>query len=201
MPIHLVRVSKASQIGTNFWMLRDATFFYILPAITYVGKEDRKGGLGKHVVVSLIKAYKNCGLNVTTHYVLKSLALARNLLGKNTTILGTARSYRRKISSVDQLGENMPLYYTSKFVFSPPPKNIMLLSCIARKNIVKYLLSSLQNTFKVDDDAKTKPKAILDNNAINGTINTTDKVEKVQMRTCHSIKKQNAEHASQTKQR
>ena len=82
-------------------MLRDAITFYVLQAIAYVGKEDREEGLGEHVLMSLIKAYKNCGLNVTTDNVLRSLVLARDLLQKNTTIFGTVRSHRREILSDD----------------------------------------------------------------------------------------------------
>ena len=49
----------------------------------------------------------------------------------------------------------MPLY-TSKFVFTPPQENIMLLSYKAKKNKVEYLFSFLHNAFEVNNEAKKK---------------------------------------------
>ena len=166
---------KPAKFGIKFWMLCDATTYYVLQAFPYVGKEDREGGLGEHVVLSLMEAYKNCGLNVTTDNLFTSLALARKLLERNTTIIGTIRSHRREIPSDVQLGKNTPLY-TSKFVFTHSQENIMLLSYKAKKNKVVYLLSSLHNVMEVDDKAKKKPRAILDYNASKGGVDTADEM-------------------------
>ena len=80
-------------------MLRDATTFNGLRAISFVGPENQEGGFGEHVAILLMEAYKNCGLNVTAENFFTSLTLARNLHEKNTTIVGIVRSHDREIPS------------------------------------------------------------------------------------------------------
>ena len=63
-------------------------------------------------------------------------------------MLGTMRAHRRKIPLEAKLGKGAALY-SSTFLFTPPEKNIMLLSYKAKKNEVVYLLSSSHKTTTV----------------------------------------------------
>ena len=92
-----VHAPKASKICCNTLSAMWRYDLVVLRTFSYVDKEDRNVWLGDQVVLSLMKAYKNCGLNVTTDNFFTSLALARKLLERNTTIVDTIKSRRREI--------------------------------------------------------------------------------------------------------
>ena len=54
--------------------------FYIFRAFSYVGKEDQKGGLREHVKLSLMEAYKSCGIKITTNNFLRFWILLESYL-------------------------------------------------------------------------------------------------------------------------
>ena len=58
---------KPAKFGIKFWMLCDATTYYVLRAFPYVGKEEDRAstGLGEFVILTLLEPYRNAGLNVT----------------------------------------------------------------------------------------------------------------------------------------
>ena len=71
---------KPAKFGIKFWMLCDATTYYVLRAFPYVGKEEdlASTGLGEFVTLTLMEPYRNAGLNVTCDNFFTSLSLAKN---------------------------------------------------------------------------------------------------------------------------
>ena len=108
MSIHKLYTPKTSKIWYKALNAVGCYDLYALRIVIIVGKEDRKGGLGEYVVMSLMQEYKILGFNVTIDNFFKSLALARNLLEKNTKILGNIRFYQREIPSDVQHGKELP---------------------------------------------------------------------------------------------
>src|ERR1044072_1530924 len=90
--------NKPDKFGIKFWILADLTTKYCLNMDPNLGKnERRKENLGTHVVMKLIEPYVGRGYNVTTDNFFTSLDLARKLLNKQTSIVGTVRLNRREI--------------------------------------------------------------------------------------------------------
>ena len=158
-------------------MLCDATTYYVLRALPYVGKEEDRAstGLGEFVTLSLLEPYQNAGLNVTCENFITSLSLAKKLLQQHTTIVGTIRRHRREIPNEIRFEKDAALY-SSNFFFTLPPESIMILSYKAKKNKVVFLLSSEHKTVEVHEGEKRKPKAILDYNKNKGGVDTANEM-------------------------
>ena len=165
---------KSAKFGIKFWMVYDTTISFVLRAFPYVGREERKVGLGEHVTLSVMEPYKNTRLVITTDNFFTSLSLARRLLLSNITMLSTIRAHRREILPEAKLGKGATLY-SSTFLFTPPDENILLLSYKAKKNKV-YLLSSRHKTTTVNYGEQKKSQAILHYNATKGGVDTADEM-------------------------
>ena len=69
---------KPAKFGIKFWMLCDATTYYVLRAFPYVDKKDQAStGLGEFATLSLLEPYRNAGLDVSCDNFFTSLSLAK----------------------------------------------------------------------------------------------------------------------------
>ena len=125
---------KSAKFGIKFWMLRDATTYYVLRAFPYIGiEEDRAStGRGEFVTLSLLEPFRNAGLNVTCDNFFTFLSLPKNLLQQYTMIVGTIRGHRREILNEIRFKKD-PVLYSSKFFFTLSPERIMMLSYKTKK--------------------------------------------------------------------
>ena len=90
--------SKPAKYGLKFWVLADATSYYVSNLQLYAGKyESRTEELGMHVVLSRTSYLYKTGRNVTCDNFFTSLKLARKLSLERMTLVGTFRSCRREV--------------------------------------------------------------------------------------------------------
>eukprot|EP00064_Thunnus_orientalis_P012093 superscaffoldBa00001814_g12127 len=71
---------------------------YLLNGFPYLSNDETRPGhqtLGESVVMKLVEPYVGKGRNVTTDNFFTSLTLAKNLLKKNTSLVGTVNKTRR----------------------------------------------------------------------------------------------------------
>ena len=79
---------KTVNFGIKFWMVFDATTYFVRRTFPYAGKEDREVDLAEHVTGPLMESYKNA----TTNNFFTFFSLTRNLLQSSITMVGTIRA-------------------------------------------------------------------------------------------------------------
>ena len=120
----------------------------------YLGKDDEGvTSLGTHVVVTLMEPYFGRGYNVTTDNFFTSVELAKKLLDKRTSVVGTVRLNRKEIPASSKLATHNSIFSSSDSL-----------------NLVKYqtkqlktvaLLSTLHKGAACQTDGKKKPESVL----------------------------------------
>jgi hypothetical protein len=150
--------NKPDKFGIKFWVLADLNTKYCLNIMPYLGKDEaRVSSLGTHVVMSLMEPYYGRGYNVTTDNFFTGLDLARKLLQKKTSIVGTVRLNRREIPPSSRLALHESLFYKNDSV------HVVKYQAKAKKTVV--VLSTLHKGSARQQDGKKKPDSILYYNA------------------------------------
>ncbi|XP_034385702.1 uncharacterized protein LOC117728888 [Cyclopterus lumpus] len=112
------------------------------------------------------------GRNVTCDNFFTSYELARLLLLRDNTVVGTVRKNRREIPPA-LLSSKRRDVFSSKFAFTP---NVTLVSYLAKKSKNVLLLSTRHAAGDVSDRADAKPVIVLDYNRNKGGVDNLDKV-------------------------
>uniref|UniRef100_A0A674PP83 PiggyBac transposable element-derived protein domain-containing protein n=2 Tax=Takifugu rubripes TaxID=31033 RepID=A0A674PP83_TAKRU len=92
--------SKPDKFGIKFWVACDLKTKYVCNILPYLGKDPtwpRGERVSESVVMRLMEPFLDEGRNVTTDNFFTSLSLAKRLLSRNTTILGTVNKIRQEI--------------------------------------------------------------------------------------------------------
>jgi len=92
--------SKPGRYGIKFWILSDSKLSYVYNMETYIGKKPNAGrevNFGEKVVLDLLEGIDSAGRNVTCDNFFTSLSLARKLLEKNVTLVGTIRKNKPEL--------------------------------------------------------------------------------------------------------
>ena len=109
--------SKPDKFGIKFWILAEVDSKYCFQIMPYLGRdEERVEALGTHVVMKLSEPLWYKGYNITTDNFFTSAALAKQLLQKRTTLVGTIRSHRRELppQSIRRLDLHNSLFYETE---------------------------------------------------------------------------------------
>jgi len=147
--------SKPDKFGIKFWILADLNTKYCLNMIPYLGKdEQRTQNLGTHVVMKLTEPYFGRGYNVTTDNFFTSLDLARKLLDKQTSIVGTVRLNRREIPPLTR-----PSTLHDSSFFSSGSVSLVRYQAKPKKAVV--MISTMHSGAICQADGKRKPECIL----------------------------------------
>lgn len=99
-PFTQFMANKPDKFGIKFFVACDLETKYICNVIPYLGKDKsrpREERLSEHVVMSLLEPFLDKGRNVTTDNFFTSVSLAKRLLCRNTTLLGTVNKVRREV--------------------------------------------------------------------------------------------------------
>ena len=153
---------KPAKFGIKFWMLCDATTYHVLRAFPYVGKEEDRvsTGLGEFVTLSLLKPYRNAGLNATCDNFFKSLSCKKTLA---TTYNNSGYHHRtsKRNSEWNLLWKRCCSLFIQFFLYIATLEHHDT-QLQNKKNKVVLLLSSEHSTVEVHEGEKRKPKATLD---------------------------------------
>lgn len=82
-----------------------------------MGKDERREcsiPLGVFVVLKLMEPFTGCGRNVTTDNFFTSVSLAKKLLAKKTTIVGTIRGNKRELPKLAKESKDEIARFSSK---------------------------------------------------------------------------------------
>ncbi|TWW61346.1 hypothetical protein D4764_05G0014360 [Takifugu flavidus] len=146
--------SKPDKFGIKFWVACDLNQIRLqYPPISWQGPHSALWG--ESVVMRLMEPFLDEGRNVTTDNFFTSLSLAKRLLSRNTTILGTVNKIRQEIPlSTRQMHRNE---FTTQ-VFSSTGATLTVYAPKRKKTV--YVLSSMHSMIQTQDTAKKKPNTI-----------------------------------------
>ena len=150
--------NKPDKFGIKFWLAVDVDTKYILNAIPYLGKEESRAPsqrLSDWVVMNLMQAYLGKGRNVTTDNFFTSYSMAKQLLQKKTSIVGTVNKVRRELPPS---AKKQATRYSTVLLKTDDVATLTIYQCKPTKNVC--VLSSLHMSVGVDSPEKHKPETI-----------------------------------------
>ena len=169
---------KPDKYGIKIWTMADATNSYLCNAQIYRGKQKDvpEVGLSQRVVKDLVSNVQGSGRNITVDNFFSSVPLAKELLSRDLTMIGTIRKNKVEIPPCFQASKTRDVYST-EFGFGQEGK-IMLCSYVPRKRKAVTMISSYHHEKKVEPLPPCKPSLITDYNKTKGSIDTLDQLVK-----------------------
>ena len=155
--------SKPGKYGIKVFWCCDSHTAYPLKGEVYVGRQPRTAATAtdknriKNLVKRLVHPWINTGRTITTDNYFTSAELAEDLLGVQTTLVGTIRKNKREIPVELQPNRQRP-ENSSIFCFD---RQLTLVSYVSKKSKAVILLSSLHHDTIVSDEVGKKPEIIL----------------------------------------
>ncbi|XP_056267070.1 piggyBac transposable element-derived protein 4-like, partial [Pseudoliparis swirei] len=174
-PFRQYMPSKPAKYSIKSWVACDARSSYAWKMQIYTGKPS--GGrpeknLGTRVVLDVTEGLT--GRNVTCDNFFTSYELARLLLLRNNTVVGTVRKNKPELPAALLACGQRPVF-SSMFAFTPDATLVSYLpKKSGKKNVV--LLSTKHARGDVSDRADAKPLVVLDYNRNKGGVDNLDKV-------------------------
>lgn len=150
--------NKPDKFGLKFWMLADVNSKYVLNAFPYLGKDEQRPqdqNLGEYVVLRLAEPFLGAGRNITTDNFFTSLALARKLKAKKTSLVGTLNRIRKEIPR--SVKHTKDALHSSR-LFKSGDTTLTSYQGKVHKNVL--LLSTLHSSVEVASDGKKLPETV-----------------------------------------
>jgi len=167
--------SKPAKYGIKLWVMCDSSSSYALNIQVYTGRaagQPPEKNQGERVVHDMVEVVKGTGRNVTTDNFFTSVPLARDLLKKKLSLLGTLRKNKGELPP-----EFLPCrkreVYSSIFGHQEP---LTVLSYVPKKGKAVILLSSMHRDAEISDRTDKKPQIIMDYNSTKGGVDTLDQM-------------------------
>lgn len=166
--------SKPAKYGIKVWALCDATTSYALNLQVYTGKigNQPEKNQGERVVHDLIEVIDGSGRNVTTDNFFTSVPLARQLLLRKLSLVGTIRKNKPEIP-FEFLASNNRSVHSAVFGHQ---QNLTLVSYVPKKNKSVLLLSSLHRDAEISNRIDAKPEIIMFYNQTKAGVDTMDQM-------------------------
>lgn len=143
--------NKPDNFGIKFWLAVDMRNEYLINSFPYLSKDElRPSGvsLNQFVVLNLAKNYVNCGRSITTDNFFTSIELAKKLLAKKTSLVGTIRANKRDLPKIAK--DNMAFFSTKLY----KSNNIVLTIYKSKPRKKLLLLSSKHKSIKIASNQK-----------------------------------------------
>jgi len=167
--------SKPAKYGIKLWALCDSSTSFALNMQVYTGKragEPPEKNQGERVVRDLIEVIKGSGRNVTMDNFFTSVPLARHLLSKKLSLVGTLRKNKSDIP-VEFLPNRDRVVNDTLFGHQ---ENLTLVSYVPTKGKSVILLSSMHTDAQISNREDKKPEIILNYNRSKGSVDTLDQM-------------------------
>lgn len=145
--------SKPARYGIKFWLTVDSKTGYVWKIQPYLGKaqnEQPEKNQAERVVLDMTEGLK--GQNITADNFFSSFDLAKKLLARKLTYVGTVRKNKTFIPPKLLIFKKIPLY-SSTFAFN---EIATLVSYIGHKNKGTVLISTMHKTAEVDVNGPKK---------------------------------------------
>uniref|UniRef100_A0A8D0GYX9 PiggyBac transposable element-derived protein domain-containing protein n=1 Tax=Sphenodon punctatus TaxID=8508 RepID=A0A8D0GYX9_SPHPU len=172
-PFRQYMPSKPAKYGIKFWLCCDSKTSYVLNGDIYTGREEGAPvahNLGRNVVMKLVVPnLEGSGRNITMDNFFTSVSLARELIPKNLTLVGTMRKNNSEIPR-EFLPNKTRRVESSLFGFQG---GMTLVSYVPKKGKAVILLSSMHRD-STTSGSRSKPEIIEYYNKTKGGVDTCD---------------------------
>jgi len=167
--------SKPGKYGLKMWVMADSDTYYCANVQLCAGKVGNQPDVGQatRVVLELAESIQGSGRNISTDNFFTSYKLARDLMDRRLTIVGTMRSNRKEIPN-QMLPNGDRSLYSSTFGFSRD--GATLVSYVPKRRKAVVLLSTQHRDDTVANDEKAKPEIITYYNATKSGADVLDKL-------------------------
>ncbi|XP_054709139.1 piggyBac transposable element-derived protein 4-like [Uloborus diversus] len=170
--------NKPAKYGIKVFALVDSRTFYTWNLEIYAGKQPdgpyKTNNSGDEIVKRLTEKLANSGRNLTVDNWYTSYNLAKDLLKKKITLVGTIRKNKRELPKEFITGKNREVH-SSLFGFQ---KHMTLVSYVPKKNKCVNVISTMHYDDSIDPstgDAK-KPEIITFYNLTKGAVDVVDEM-------------------------
>lgn len=170
--------NKPARYGIKVFALVDARTFYTWNMEIYAGLQPQGPNCVKNtpdeIVKRLCQKLFGSGRNVTMDNWYTSYSLAKDLLKKKLTIVGTIRKNKRELPAEFVTGKNREVY-SSIFGFQ---KDVTLVSYVPKKNKCVNLLSTMHHDDAIDGETGDfkKPEIVTFYNLTKGAVDVVDEM-------------------------
>lgn len=170
--------SKPAKYGIKIFALVDSRTFYTWNMEIYAGMQPegpfRLENNADKVVMRLVTPIFNTGRNLTVDNWYTSVGLAKDLLSKKITVVGTLRKNKREVPKEFTSAKKRELH-TTIFGFQ---KHMTLVSYTPKKNKCVLLLSTMHNDDAIDISSgeSKKPEIITFYNMTKGAVDVVDEM-------------------------
>jgi len=157
-PFRQYMKSKPAKYGIKLWALCDSSTSFALNMQVYTGKragEPPEKNQGERVVRDLIEVIKGSGRNVTMDNFFTSVPLARHLLSKKLSLVGTLRKNKSDIP-VEFLPNRDRVVNDTLFGHQ---ENLTLVSYVPKKGKSVILLSSMHTDAQISNREDKKRRS------------------------------------------
>ena len=170
--------SKPDRHGIKIWSLADSETSYLVDAQIYQGKlsDKKETGQAERVVKDLIACIENTGRSITMDNFFTSVKLAKDLLEKGLSVLGTIRKNKKELPPSFQASRKRNVY-SSEFGFSGDAR-VMLCSYVPKKNKSVIMISTSNYEKRVEEALPNKPNVITEYNKSKSGVDTLDQLVK-----------------------
>nr|CAH7740008.1 unnamed protein product [Callosobruchus chinensis] len=174
---------KPGKFGIKIWALTDSKTFYTSNMEVYIPKQKdgpyKVDNSTRALVNRLVSGIQNTGRNVTCDNYFTSVPVARDLLSKRLTMVGTIRKNKREIPRelvIEDKGNKRPLK-SSIFAFTST-ETLVSYKPQAKKLVI--LLSTLHESDEIDRDSgeEHKPSIITAYNKLKCGVDVCDAMQK-----------------------
>lgn len=166
--------NKPAKYGIKIFTLTDAKMFYVKDMEVYVGTQPEnspylQSNKPHDIVIRLASEIEGTGRNITGDNWFSSVPLARDLLQRKITYVGTLRKNKKElppelVSKQTEEHNSIFAYQTDLTVVSYAPKR--------NKNVV--MISTLHHDGKTDEQNSKKPEIILFYNKTKSGVDVID---------------------------
>jgi hypothetical protein len=167
--------NKPDKYGIKIWLLVDVKTNYCVNQIPYLGRDEERGAepVSQHVVKKLVERIKGSGYNVTADNFFSSAPLAKYLLAKKITYVGTVRKSSRSLpQDLSRLTLHQSEFYKSEDVL------LVNYQCKATNNVL--LMSTLHCTPRINPESnKVKPEIVLAYNKTKVGVDSVDRMTRL----------------------
>ena len=152
--------SKPSKYDIKIFWLYDASLTYASNAKIYVGRQpgsEPEKNLGQNVVIQLTSPLQGSCRNVTMDNYFTGVPLAKTMLQRKLTIVGTMKKCKIEIPEYMKPAKSRETK-TSIFGFND---KLTMVSYVPQKNKAVILLSTMHHEISIDkEDHKKRPEII-----------------------------------------
>ncbi|XP_025160794.1 piggyBac transposable element-derived protein 4-like [Harpegnathos saltator] len=168
--------NKPDKFGIKFWLASDVRSKYLVNGFPYLGKDETRGSnipLSEFVVTKLAEPYLGCGRNITTDNFFTSISLAKKLLAKKTTLVGTIRANRKELPKIAKAKKDKITQFSTKLYRS---ENCTLTIYKSKPNKKVLLLSTKHKNITIEKNKKLVPETVTYYNSTKYSVDVFDQM-------------------------